>query len=78
MTADGFKTSPDWRRFGLETQQPPGDHLSYTNEDSDADSDENELFKEEQVNGTCPHVAEPCVNHVMVDCQALDLTRCFS
>lgn len=44
---------PDWKRYGLETQQPiPKPVLqnsSATEDYTETDSDENELFKEEQV-----------------------------
>ena len=50
---DNKQTSndPDWGRFGLGTQQPPDGlvNKSYKDADADTDSDENELFVEEQV-----------------------------
>ena len=47
------RSEPDWQRFGLETQQPVSKPLLCRSDATDGytetDSDENELFKEEQV-----------------------------
>mgnify|MGYP001792077713 CR=1 FL=1 len=42
---------PDWKRFGLEAQQPSSDPVleNDTDELNDTESEENELFQEDQV-----------------------------
>lgn len=49
----GGSEEPNWKRYGLETQQPVSKPLLAQNEGTDeyaeTDSDENELFREEQV-----------------------------
>lgn len=50
---EGDGDGPDWKRYGVETQQPvPKPVFSQndaTEEYTETDSDENELFREEQV-----------------------------
>lgn len=50
MSSSVKTSTPDWGRFGLETQQP-SIGSEQTNEAEETDSEENELFKEEQVRG---------------------------
>lgn len=50
--ADEKLSSPDWKRFGLDAQQPvllPSSENKYGSDHLDSDSEENELFQEEQV-----------------------------
>lgn len=49
-------TEPDWERYGLQAQQPSMAEAERAYDyEQETDSEENELFKEQQVMSTSPH-----------------------